>query len=222
MNTKLFIAATLHLLTLSACGPKAELEFRAEPFLVKDAIFLSQTQTLDLDQDGEEDDSITSLTLLISEKKERKDGEEKPEDLCKVVSQINAAQGDPAVAADTDLIFIQASQLHIDQTNVPFQEGDSLSGESLVDANGLPIDKAVQVTTIMKFNTAFFNIFSEGFGSMILEKLSEDSLNVTFLDTLSIQLFEDDDNFEIKEVNFPLDGAVKRAQPCPALSTFVP
>lgn len=220
MNTKLFLATALGLLSLSGCNSKSDIVFNDREFISKDAVFFSTTTTVDLDDDGSADDSITSISLLIGEKEER---DEEPKDLCKLVSQINAAQGDPAPANGTDLIFVQASQLHLNQTNVPFVEGDFLTGGSLTDADGNPLDGAASVTSIIKENVAFFNVFSEGFGTLNLQKLSDDSLNAEFLDAPSILIREGVNNaIEVVETNSSVDGSIKRAKLCPALSTFSP
>lgn len=219
MNHTLFLVATLSLLSLSGCNPRSDITFNDKEFVSKDAVFFPTIRIFDLDLDGFADDSITSISILIGEKEGP--GEE-PKDVCKLAALIGANNGVPTSAPGTDLIFIKANRFHLNRTNVPFVEGDFLTGGPLTDADGNLIEGAATVTSVLKENIdLFFNVLSEGFGTLHLQRLSEDSLNAEFVDTPFLFIREKEDGgFETVEEDSFLEGSIKRAKLCPALATF--
>lgn len=200
------------------CRPDGEFEIDGASFDSKEAVFVTDTQVLDLDQDGDQDDSVTFLSLLV-----RKKSAAQKDDLCTAVSQVNAAQGNLSAVAGDELLFVQVSQQHLNQTDATLEEG-SLSGGELTDAEGNPIDGAIGVFSARKFdNSDVFILFSEGFGTLELKRLSERALSASLVDILSVFIVQDfNGTIRVEERNIPVEGEIQRAEPCETLSTFVP
>jgi hypothetical protein len=218
MKTTLSASLTLALFSLSlGCNPRTNILVDGEDFKSNDAVFFEGSVTLDLDGDGQEDDAVSRLVVLISEK--QKDSP----DLCKLVSQMNASQGDPAVSGALNLILLIAERQHIDQSAVPFESGETLSGVALTDADGVPINGAVSVSSLSKlFGRPLFNLFSPGLGTINIERLRDGALSLEFLDSATFFLNDSGSEPELNPLDFPIEGVIKRADPCGALGAFVP